>query len=135
MCKDKEKCCQEVGNKHAHCHDNHENCCGGQGEHHHQHGHHHHDHHSCNCEQDHDHHETILLTTDDGEQINCRVLGTFDVEQKTYIAMLPEDGEDVFVYAFTEDGDSIQLDRIESDEEYEAVSTAFMALWGEDETE
>lgn len=140
MCKDKEKCCQEAEDKRTCCSDNDDSCCGGQGkhDHKHKHDHHHHDHHGCGCGHDHDHkhhhhQETISLTTDDGEQIECTVLGTFDVKEKAYIALLPEDSEDVFIYAFSEDGDNIQLDRIESDEEYETVGAAFMALWDEDE--
>lgn len=112
--------------------DNKDHCCNGH--HHHDHAHHNHDHdEGCGC--GHHHHEeveTITLTTDDGEELNCTILGTFDVDDKQYIALLPEDSEDVFIYGFSEAEDDIKLEKIESDEEYDKAGEAFMALWSEE---
>lgn len=82
----------------------------------------------------HDHeHEHITLTLDDGSEIECHVLGTFEVEDDEYIALLPIGEEEVFLYRFTEDEDGIDLANIEDDEEFEIVSEAFYALFGDDE--
>jgi len=36
----------------------------------------------------------ITLEFDDGEEVECEVLGVFDVDGKEYIALLPDDGSD-----------------------------------------
>lgn len=88
----------------------------------------------CGCGHDHDHEmQTITLQTEEGEDLNCLVIGTFEVEGKGYIALLPEGEEDVFIYGFAQDGEHIQLDRIETDEEYQRVGEVFMQMWGEEE--
>ena len=89
----------------------------------------------CGCGHDHVHEEDvqkITLTLDDGNELVCSVLGTFDFEEQNYIALLPDDGEDVFIYAFRQDGEEIELLMIESDEEYERVGDYFMELVTED---
>ena len=88
----------------------------------------------CGCAHDSEM-ETITLQTEDGEDLNCLVIGTFEVEGKTYIALLPEGEEDVFIYGYAQDGDNVQLDRIETDEEYEKVGAVFMEMWGEEDEE
>lgn len=112
----------EKEHQHDHQHEN-QGCCGG------------HDDEGCGCGHDHGEMETITLQTEDGEDVTCAVIGTFDVEGKEYIALLPEDGEEVYIYSFKEDGDNVQLDRIETDEEYNKVGAVFMQLWGEDHDE
>lgn len=69
--------------------------------------------------------EMMHLELDDGEEIDCFVLGIFEVEEKEYIALLPENDEDILLYAYTELEDGAQLDNIESDEEYEKVAKVF----------
>ena len=113
--------------KHDHKHENDE-CCGGNGDEGCCGG----DDDGCGCGHDHGEMETLTLQTEDGEDVTCAVIGTFDVEGKEYIALLPETGEDVYIYSYTEDGDNVQLDRIETDEEYNKVGAIFMELWGED---
>ena len=59
----------------------------------------------------------------------CIVLGIFECENEEYIALLPEDeedGEDVFIYKYKEiDEEEVELDIIESEEEFEKVSKTF----------
>lgn len=81
----------------------------------------------CGCnEVDYDH---ITLTLDDDSEIVCINLGTFEVGNNVYIALLPEDADEdseVFVYRYNEgEGDDFSLENIEDDEEFEAVSEAF----------
>ena len=62
----------------------------------------------------------------------CIVLGIFECENEEYIALLPEDeedGEDVFIYKYKEiDEEEVELDIIESEEEFEKVSKTFEEL-------
>ena len=77
----------------------------------------------CGCGHDHDHDieeqelETMTLTLEDDTEIQCAVLGVFDVEGiegKEYIALLPEDDETVLIYEYKElENDEIELLTIE----------------------
>lgn len=90
--------------------------------------------HNHNHDHNHDHeHDYITLVLDDGEEVECQVIGTFEVEDIEYIALLPEDVEEVYIYRFSEDENGIDLKNIEDDEEFEIVKEAFYALFGDDE--
>ncbi len=85
----------------------------------------------CGCGHDHEHeHDSITLSLDDGTELNCVVLEIFTVNEKEYIALQPEEGEEeddnVFLYRFIQEGDEDpQLLNIDDDEEFEAVADAF----------
>jgi uncharacterized protein YrzB (UPF0473 family) len=99
----------------CHCHDHGEDCC--------------------NHEHDH-HHETITLTLDNDKNIECLVLGVFDAGDNEYIALLPEDEDDVLLYRYAAlDNDEVELTNIEEDDEFDLVSKTFMELIEEDEAE
>ena len=89
---------------------------------------------SCGCGHDHEHeHDSITLSLDDGTELNCVVLDIFTVDNKEYIALQPEEGEDeednVFLYRYIQEGDSDpQLLNIDDDDEFEAVADAFEEL-------
>lgn len=89
-------------------------------------------HHDHNHDHDHEHEDVIYLTTEDGEEMACNVLGVFDYNNEEYIALLPEETETVFIYGFKEDGEEIDLTRIEDEELYKNVSDVFMKLWAEE---
>lgn len=103
------------------CNEEHEECeCGED---------HHHDH-ECGCEEE---MEFITLTLDDGEEVEYGVIGTFGVEDKTYMALL-SDEEDIFLYEYVEiDEEAVDLINIEDDVEFEMVSDMFMNLFVEEE--
>lgn len=92
--------------------------------------------HDCDCGHDHgdEEMETMFLTLDDDTEVECGILGVFDVDGKDYIALLPITDETVLIYEYKEVGDEIELDTIESDEEFEKISSAFYDLY-EDEDE
>lgn len=82
----------------------------------------------------------VTLDLDDGTQVECEILTIFDVNGQDYIALLPlaenddEDGEEVFIYRYSEDEDgNPSLDNIEDDDEYEAVADRFDELLDEAE--
>lgn len=85
----------------------------------------------CGC--GHDHEEPVIYVTfeDENKEVACDVLGIFEVDDIEYIALAPQDEEDVLIYRYSEEGDDIKLDEIESDEEYEKVATEFDELFFE----
>lgn len=95
----------------------------------------------CNCcdqfNEDHDcyldEHDTIYLTLDDDTEMECNILGIFEVEDNEYIALSPIENEQVFLYQYEEDEEGITLINIEDDEEFDIVSEAFYALFLEED--
>ena len=100
---------------------------------------------SCGCGHDHDHDmeenelETITLTLDDDTELECAVIGIFDVEcieGKEYIALLPQDDDTVLLYEYKElEDDEIELNTIEDDDEFDKVSAAFDSIFEDEEEE
>lgn len=88
-----------------------------------------------NNEYDHQEPETIYLTLDDGTEIDCDVLGIFQIEDKEYIALLPFEDDQVFLYEYVEDDEGINLLNIEDDEDFDLVSEAFYTLFVEEDIE
>ena len=82
---------------------------------------------------------TVILTLEDGTELECAVLTIFEVEEKEYMALFPLDGEDdadIFLHGYKEIGeDDLELIYIEDDEEYEKVSDVFDMLLDEAEYE
>jgi len=92
----------------------------------------------CDCGHDHDNEEeleTMFLTLDDDTELECGILGVFEVEGKEYIALLPLEDETVLLYEYKEVGEEIDLKVIEADEDFEKVSKAFYDLYEEEEEE
>ena len=94
----------------------------------------------CGCGHDHDYEEgyqTLTLTLEDDSEMVCIVLGIFECEGNEYIALLPEneeDGEDVFIYKYKEiNEEEVELDTIESEEEFEKVSKTFEEIFDDEE--
>ena len=92
----------------------------------------------CGCGHDHEHEEemeTMTLTLDDDTELECGIIGVFEVEGKEYIALLPVEDETVLIYEYNEKEDgNIELGLIEDDDVFEKVSDTFYDLW-EDEDE
>ena len=94
---------------------------------------------TCGCGHDHDHeHEeemgTMTLTLDDDTELECGIIGVFDVDGKEYIALLPLEDETVLIYEYNEkeDGD-VELGLIEDDDVFEKVSNTFYEIWDDEE--
>ena len=74
--------------------------------------------------------ETITLEFDDNTEIECDVIGVFDMDEQEYIALVPTSERDaeeaeVYFYRYNEDGEEFTLEDIETDEEFEKVAIAF----------
>lgn len=90
---------------------------------------------NCTCEEE---METMLLTLDDDTELECEVVGIFEVEGyegKEYIALLPIEDETVLLYGYAEKDDDFELVNIENDDEFNAVSDAFYEYFGDDDEE
>lgn len=82
--------------------------------------------------------DTVTLTLDDGQELECAIVAIFPAGEKEYIALLPLDGKEaeegeVFIYRYTEENGEPNLENIESDEEYEVVADAFDELLDSEE--
>ena len=96
----------------------------------------------CGCGHDHEHEEdvmdleTMFLTLDDDTEMECGILGVFEVEGlegTEYIALLPLEDETVLLYEYKEVGDEIELNVIEDDDEFDKVSNAFYDMYEDEE--
>ena len=96
----------------------------------------------CGCGHDHEHEEdvmdleTMFLTLDDDTEMECGILGVFEVEGlegKEYIALLPLEDETVLLYEYKEVGDEIELNVIEDDDELDKVYKAFYDMYEDEE--
>lgn len=98
----------------------------------------------CDCGDDHEYEELefedmdgndiIYLTLEDDTELECSVLGIFEVEDVEYIALLPMGEEEVLLYRYIEHEDEeFDLLPIEDEEEFGTVSEAFEALFMDDE--
>ncbi|WP_069997520.1 DUF1292 domain-containing protein [Cellulosilyticum sp. I15G10I2] len=80
----------------------------------------------CDCNGE-GHEDAVIYVTfeDEDREVACDVLGIFEVDDIEYIALAPQDEEDVLIYRYSEEGDDIKLDEIETDEEYDKVAAEF----------
>ena len=79
--------------------------------------------------------EIITLEFDDGESIECEVMGVFEFEGKEYIALIPADGsDDEFINGYKEvNEEEFELIDIEDDAEFERVVEEFEKMTVEEE--
>ena len=84
--------------------------------------------------------DTIVLTLEDGGEIECGILGVFEVEgyDSDYIALVSEEDNEIMIYKYEEiNEEEANLDVIEDDAEYEKAKETFESLFvdfdGEDE--
>ena len=146
MNEEKDKCCCTDGShSHEHTHDGvthtHEHSHEGE-----------HDHNSCCTDESHTHNtccedddcgcddknssccfeeddmDIITLTLDDNTEMECGVLGIFEVEGTEYIALVSIETQDVYLYKYNElpgKADEFELLNTENDEEFKKVEAAF----------
>lgn len=74
----------------------------------------------------------ITLEFDDGIEVECEILGTYEVGDKEYIALAKEDSEEVFIYRYVDlENDEFELEEIEDEEEFEKAAAEFNRLMEE----
>jgi uncharacterized protein YrzB (UPF0473 family) len=78
--------------------------------------------------------DTVTLSLDNGQEIECLVLGIFEACGREYVALLPSEEQEseegtVFLYRYLEDENGeAGVGNIESDAEYKAASNRFNEL-------
>lgn len=74
----------------------------------------------------------IVLTLDDGSDLECKVLTIFEAESKNYIALLPthtNEEVEVLLFRYKDLGDDeISIENIETDEEFDKALYEFDKL-------
>jgi uncharacterized protein YrzB (UPF0473 family) len=90
---------------------------------------------SCGCdcdsaETENDDADFITLEFDDGEEIECEIMGIFEMDGKEYIALVPnDDSDDVYIYGYSEiSEEEFELIDIEDDDEFARVVEEFDKL-------
>lgn len=74
--------------------------------------------------------DMIHIESEDGQDLPCEILAQFEMEGKSYVALMPQNQEEeVYLFGYNESNDGAQLSDIKSDDEYEAVSEAFFTLY------
>ena len=78
--------------------------------------------------------EVITLEFDDGLEVECEIMGIFEVEGKEYIALIPDDdSDDVYLYGYKEiSEEEFELVDIDDDAEFEKVAAEFEKLTAEE---
>ncbi len=93
---------------------------------------------NCDCEECAEE-LVVTITLDDDSTIDCIVIATYPVNDQDYIALLPieeDDGDDVLIFRYKELAeDEVEIDNIESEEEFQAASEEFEKLMEEIEDE
>ena len=79
--------------------------------------------------------DIITLEFDDDTAVDCYVMGTFELNDKEYIALAPEDGtDDVYIYGYKQvSDDEFEILEIESEEEFDAAAAEFDAIMEDEE--
>ncbi len=84
---------------------------------------------------------TITLDMEDGSEIECVPTESFSFNDQDYVALMPLNGPDagsgqVYLYRYhVNELEEMEIEYIESDEEYEAVADAYDELLDEEEYE
>lgn len=115
------------------------NCgCNGENKENHEHdcGCHEEDNHDCDCNHEHDELQTIHLTLEDGSEMDCLVVGVYDINDISYMALVEEGDDRVMIYRYNEAEEGlIDIINIEDDEEFDLASEAFFELFVDNEEE
>lgn len=74
--------------------------------------------------------ELITLEFDDAQEVECEIMGVFDVDGIDYIALIPhDDSDDVYIYGYKEVGDDeFELVDIEDEALFEKVASEFDSI-------
>lgn len=92
----------------------------------------------CGCGHDHEHDhdedmEIITITLEDGTELECAIMGIFEVEEKEYMALWAMEPDEVLLFGYKELEDEFEITPIEDDEEFDLVSEAYYVLFSDEE--
>lgn len=73
--------------------------------------------------------QMVNVVFEDESELPCEILGTYEVDDKEYMILLPENKDEVFIYRYEpENGEGKELVLIEDDEEYKKAADAYYKL-------
>jgi uncharacterized protein YrzB (UPF0473 family) len=77
---------------------------------------------------------TLTLTLEDGKELNCEVLATIEHNDVEYIAVLPQDEDEFWIYEYSENEDgTLNIENIDDDSIFDEVGKAFEEMFDADE--
>lgn len=80
--------------------------------------------------------KTVVIEFDDDTSIECEIIGTFEVDDKEYVALLAQDGsEEILLYGVKEsdnEDEDIELIDIEDEEEFKKAAEVLDSLLEDD---
>lgn len=81
--------------------------------------------------------DIITLEFDDGTAVDCFVAGVFDMDDKSYIVLEPDDGtDDIYIYRYiVNDDDSWDIEDILDEDEFNAAAAELEAIYDSAEEE
>jgi len=76
--------------------------------------------------------DTIIIPEEDGSESEYAVIDKFEYEGKLYAVLSPVEGEEVseeeFLFSYEEEGEDMIVSSIDSDEEFDRVSSYYDSL-------
>ena len=83
--------------------------------------------------------ETVFIPMEDGTEMECAILDTFELDGKQYmiVSAIDDDAlaDEDYVYSYTEDSDGLLISSVDDDEEFARVSEYYERLCEEAEAE
>lgn len=71
----------------------------------------------------------VPLELENGDTVDCVVISIFEVDGSSYIALLPENTEEILLYRYKEsDDDKVTLENIDSNFEFNRALEVFDSL-------
>jgi len=73
---------------------------------------------------------TVTITAEDGRELKCNIINVFGAKDAEYIALQPIGTNEVVFFRYVEgEAGQAHIENLQSDEEFEQTSRAFMALF------
>jgi uncharacterized protein YrzB (UPF0473 family) len=90
---------------------------------------------ACDCPEEECGCDTITLELADGSSQEFIILDTVTHRKKNYVALAPLEGDEYFIYGYTEKGEDVEFFSIEDEKEFDGVAKVFEKRFAEEEKE
>ena len=75
----------------------------------------------------------INIVTKNDEELSCDVVGIYEAGEYEYIALVPDNSDELYLYRYEEGEDGLKLDSIEDLDEMKLAEEVFWDVFGTDE--
>lgn len=75
----------------------------------------------------------INIVTENDEELSCEVVGIYEAGEYEYIALIPDNSDELYLYRYEEGENGLQLDSIEDLDEMKLAEEVFWEVFGTDE--